>query len=247
LGLVGIIQEGNKTCPVDSRVGGFITLEFRLPIESIRKISFLDIDGLLTPDLNITYDGGKTVVLDTPATGENGYLSLPLDSKVYRDVTMIDIKTFGAGAFKSLEYQYCPRKPKTRLLLKKYAGPPGMCSEDGITTSSMQDNIFSVASAMTNFIYCYVISVPTTSQECLYDIVLNDPARIGGTNGPQVITQRHELLCPGQKLFISGNVSRLRKVASEGMVVATVEGYGQYSGNRRMSQDGAGVFPSNGF
>jgi len=100
---------------------------------------------------------------------------------------------------------------------------------------------------MLTSLYCYEISVPSTSEECLYDVVLTNPARRSGTKGSMAPTKVNELMCPGKKMYVPGPVSSLDKEWPEGMVFASVEGYGYYSGIRRVSRDGAGVFPSDGF
>ena len=59
------------------------------------------------------------------------------------------------------------------------------------------------------WVYCYRISVPDTSEECLFDVVLNDPAPIGGTSGPLLVTIAPDELCPGDVTFIEGEERRV--------------------------------------
>jgi len=102
LGLIAILQGGDKTCPDDSSLGGFITFEFREPVEFIKLISLLDTKSGNTPEIKITYDGGnKTMIMKTPPTGDNGFVSIPFDTNIYRKVTMLDIKILSAGTINS--------------------------------------------------------------------------------------------------------------------------------------------------
>lgn len=97
-----------------------MTIEFRIPI---KMISFLNNEFKNTPDIKLTYDGGnKTIVFDTPMTGDNGFVSLPINTNVYKTVIMVEIKISGSGAINSLEYPYCPRTPTTTISIKK-CGP----------------------------------------------------------------------------------------------------------------------------
>jgi len=237
LGLVGIIQEGNRACPDDTAKGGFITFQFREPIDYIKLISLLDVDEG-SPDIKLTYDAGKTNIFDTPVTGNNGFLSFPFNTFTYKKVTSIEIKYFGSGSINSLVYPYCPQTPTPKIAIKKFAGPPGLCTATGIT--SMQDDVYTVPSTSASWAYCYEITVPSTSDECLYDVVLDDPAPIGGTTGPKNVTKPNELLCPGQTVYVAGD-TKSGSLAPEASFTANVDGYGYYSSIKVSSQDPASV------
>jgi len=203
-----------------------MTFEFREPVAFIKAMSFLHILGPKT------HDGGKTITIGTPETNRNGLYSLPFASDVYKSVTMIEVKLHGEGSINSLEYPYCAKIPKPLISIKKSAGPTGMCNSSGINSMRKQ------YSTSEPWIYCYEISVPTTSQECLYDVVLADPAPAGGTGGPRNVTRLDEVLCPGQTRYISGEP---RWGRTDGNIEATVEGYGYYSGDHAMSRDSASL------
>jgi len=236
-GLVGIIQEGNVPCPDDTSKGGFITFEFRQPVPFLKAMSLLDTDENNTPDISVFFDNGKVETFDTAATGDNGYFKQDFDTSIYKNVNRIQIEYFGSGSIDSLQYPYCPQMPTPLIVIKKYSGPTGLCSASGIT--GMQDGEYTVPSPTASWAYCYEVSIPSASGECLYDVVMNDPAPIGGINTRNV-TLRDELLCPGDKVFIPGEVKG-GSLAPEGQIDATVEGYGHYSGQRVTSQDPASV------
>jgi len=133
------VQEGKKSCPDDSSEGSFITFEFREPVEYIKLISFLNNEAvLLTPDITLTYDGGKRTVFSAPYTGENRLASVLLNrDPSHKRVTMVEVENFGSGAIDSLEYPYCAQTPKPLTSIKKYGGPVDACSASGL--SSVQD------------------------------------------------------------------------------------------------------------
>jgi len=202
---VGIIQEGDKKCPDDTSKGGYITFDFREPTPFLEMLSILDIDEAPTPKIKVTYAGGMTYSESTAVTGENGFLEVPFNTAIIQNVTRVEIFYSGSGSINSLEYPYCPQTPIPVIAIKKYAGPStASCSASGI--ASMEDNLYTVPSTSSSWKYCYEVSVPSTSQECLYDVVMNDPAPIGGTGGSVNVTSVSAKLCPGEKVYISGDV-----------------------------------------
>lgn len=239
LGMVSIIQETDKSCPDDTGKGGYITITFREPVP-LALTSLLDIDEGNTPDITLTYDGGQQVTFDTLATGDNGLYPLNIDTDIYKDVTMVDIKYWGSGSINSLVYRYCPETPTPEIQILKFAGPPGLCDASNI--GSMEPELYTVPSVTDNWVYCYEISIPDSSSgECLYDVVFNDPAPIGGTGpGNQTVTQPSDLLCPGDKIYIEGDV-KIGALAPEDSIDAYVYGTGQYSGIEVTDEDPAAV------
>ena len=200
-------------------------------------MSLIDTDENNTPDITVFFDNGKVETFDTAATGDNGFFKREFDTSVYKDVTRIQIEYFGSGSIDSVQYPYCPQAPTPQIAIKKYSGPTGLCSSNGI--ASMQDDIYTVPSGSASWTYCYEVSIPVTSGECLYDVVMNDPAPIGGI-GSRNVTLRHVVMCPGEKVYIPG-VVKAGSLAPEGSIDATVEGYGYYSGQRVTSRDPAAV------
>jgi len=92
----------------------------------------------------------------------------------------------------------------------------------------MEDILYTLPSADATWTYCYVISVPAHSEECLYDVTLTDPSPIGGTGGPRNVTGVGETLCKGQTMYLPG-VNRVGVVSQERPFDATVQGYDYYS------------------
>jgi hypothetical protein len=237
LGLVSIIQESDVSCPDDTGKGGFITFTFRHPVELVLT-SLLDIDeGKTTPKLFVTREGGTPTTFETEETGENGLYPLDIDPDVYTDVTMVDVKYWGSGSINSLKYRYCPETPTPEIKILKYAGPPGSCSAGGM--SSLEPDLYTVPSSEDEWAYCYVVSIPASSPECLYDVQMNDPAPIGGASN-QNITELSELLCPGDVVYVPGDTFS-GSDAPEGPFDATVVGTGYYSGQEVTEQDDAAV------
>jgi len=60
--------------------------EFRQSMEFIKLISLLDVDEVNTLAIKVTYNGGATVVINTPIAGDNGFVSLPIDANLYERV-----------------------------------------------------------------------------------------------------------------------------------------------------------------
>jgi len=324
LGLVCIVQGNNWACPEKTDMGARITFEFREPLEFVKSMRFLGLSGCGdTPDVTVFFDQGKQITMDTPVTGENSVYTLPFKTNLYKNVTRIetntngngvvsslefpscakplkpliavkkyvgppdlctsagvtnmednlyslpdasaswaycyvvsipsnseeclyenvtriDIQIFGPGAINSLEYPYCAQSPATAVSIKKYAGPPNLCTASGIT--SMQDDVYTLSATNLTWAYCYVITVPDTSEECLYDVTLTDRAPIGGIKGMRNVTAVRETLCKGQTKYIPG-VQRTGLAAHEGPFDAIVQGYGYYSGTEVTSRDHASVWP----
>jgi hypothetical protein len=235
--MVSIIQEEDKPCPDDTGRGGFITFTFRKPVE-LSLTSLLDIDeGNDTPQLSVYREGGQTSTFETEPTGDNGLYPVAIDASVYTDVTMVDVKYWGSGSINSLVYRYCPETPTPEIKIVKYAGPPGSCSGSGV--SSLEDDLYTVPSTSDDWAYCYEISIPTSSGECLYDVQMNDPAPIGGLQTYSV-TETSVLMCPGDIIYVSGSTIS-GSLAPEGSINATVVGTGYYSGQEVTDEDPAAV------
>jgi len=207
LGLVGIIQEGNKRCPDDTSKGGYITFDFREPAPFLKMLSILDVDDGTTPEITVTYSSGQTYTHSTVATGNNGFLEVPFNTAVIQNVTRVQILYGGSGSINSLKYPYCPQIPIPQVAIKKFAGPStSSCSQAGIAL--MEDNLYTIASTSESWMYCYEVSVPSTSQECLYDVVMNDPAPMGEL-APQEISQQQIQPCVPATRSTSPEASRL--------------------------------------
>ena len=99
-------------------------------------MSLIDTDENNTPDITVFFDNGKVETFDTAATGDNGFFKREFDTSVYKDVTRIQIEYFGSGSIDSVQYPYCPQAPTPQIAIKKYSGPSGLCSSNGI--ASMQ-------------------------------------------------------------------------------------------------------------
>jgi len=231
-----IIQDGDRSCPDDAFDGGIMTFDFREPIEFIKTISFLNIERSDTPDITIFYEGTKTTVIDAPFTDKNGFVSIPFKTSLYKLVSRIEVKIFNSGVVTSLEYPYCAKTPTTAISVKKYAGPSNLCSQSGIP--SMQDVFYDIPKN-TQWAYCYQISIPSNSEECLYDITLSDSASVGGI-GSFLVTKTSEMLCPGEVRYIAGLTRSSSQVTVES-TEAAVQGYGYYSGTLVSGRDSAMV------
>jgi len=125
-----------------------------------------------------------------------------------------------------------------KIDIVKYAGPPGFCG--AATVGSLQDVLYLVPSINDAWVYCYQITIPTASEECLLDVVLNDPAPIGGTSGPRVVTTVPDVICPGEVRYIEGE-TRLGSEGPEGPIDAIVAGVGATSGQTVTDKDPAQV------
>jgi len=241
LGLVCIVQRDPNACPERSGLGARFTFEFREPLEFVKAMTFLDIKGYgPTPDVTVFYDQGKQITIDTPVTGDNSVYTLPFKTSLYKNVTRIDINIEQYGVLSSLEFPSCVKPMKPLISVKKYVGPPDLCTASSV--GSMQDDVYTLPITNAMWAYCYVISVPSNSEECLYDVTLTDPAPIGGTNGTQKVTTVGETVCQGQSVYFPG-ITRSGVVAQEGPFDATVEGYGYYSGTQVINRDPGSVQP----
>ncbi len=235
--MVAIIQEEEKACPDDTGKGGYITFTFRESIDLVLT-SLLDIDDSSAAMITLTYNGQNRKTFQTSATGNNGFFPLNINTDLYKNVSMVDVKYKGSGSINSLVYRYCPKTPKPQIQIVKYAGPAGSCSSTDI--SKLKDDVYTVPSATSSWAYCYVISTPTSSEECLYDVTLSDPAPLGGIGSQILITKVTDLLCPGETIYISGP-NRTGSLAPEGSIDATVVGTGYYSSQQVTDKDPAAV------
>jgi len=221
-------------------MGGSIIFEFREPLEFVKAMTFIDIKGPEnTPDVTVFFDGGRSIIVDTLQTGGNGVYTLPFKTSLYKAVTRIEVKIENFGAVSSLEYPYCVKPRTPAISIKKYAGPPNLCTPSG--TIKMQDDQYTVPHD-TQWAYCYVISVPSDSEECLYDVTISDPGTIGGTNGTINVTREDEILCPrGMVKYMAGPLKSFAELETTESAEASVEGYGYYSGSLVTNGDGASV------
>lgn len=195
-GLVAIIQRNNTLSPDGSGKGGYILFEFRQPIDFVKALTVLDMKNKPhLPWVELYFNNGASVTrIDIPDTGSNGVYTLPFRTSLYMNVTAMAVHYANQGAVGSMEYPYCAKTPASKISLKKYAGLPNSCNASGI--SCMQDDTFTTTTVTSangtityaQWAYCYVISIPPDSEDCVYDAILTDPAPIGGTRGKRIIT-----------------------------------------------------------
>jgi len=185
------------------------------------------------PDISVFFDGGKKIDIRMPETGINGVYTLPFMTILYKNVTRIEVKIRRSGAVTALTYPYCPKTPKTAISIKKYAGPPNLCHASGVL--NMQDVAYTVPNDA-QWAYCYAISVPSTSEEYLYDIKLTYPASAGGI-GTIKVTTASERLCPGGETRYIVGPTRSSWQVQKDSIEAIVEGYGYYSGVQVTNRD----------
>lgn len=114
-------------------------------------------------------------------------------------------------------------------------GPPNLCNATGI--QGLYDVEY-IVPPNTTWSYCYVIHIPTESEECIYDITLTDSPPLGA--GQRNVTTPSELVCPGEMKYIAGP-TRSFSQAPEAYSDAIVQGYGYYSGTLVSSKDGSAV------
>jgi len=229
--LVCIFQENDKKCPDNTVLGGFLTFEFCEPIEFVKLITLFNVKkGPVTPDVKVIFDGGKTIAIDMPDMGGNGVYALPFKTDLYQKVTRVEVRVEGSsGAISSLEYPYCARTPTTTISVKKYAGPPNLCTASGIR--SMKDSLYTVPDRA-EWAYCYEIRIPSSSKECLYGITLTDPAPIGGRIGTRNVMAVSETLCStGQAVYIAGPSRSFSQVPEPPVDAVIQEGHGYHSGS----------------
>jgi hypothetical protein len=122
--------------------------------------------------------------------------------------------------------------------IKKYAGPAGSCNEEG--QRLLFDNTYVLPNMTAWWEYCYKIIVPSSSQECVGQMNLTDPAP-GGTVGLSVPIPGGSL-CPGGSMFYGGGANQ-GLVDPEGPFSATVVGKGVDSGKIVTDLDPAAVTP----
>jgi hypothetical protein len=129
--------------------------------------------------------------------------------------------------------------PEIKII--KYAGPPGYCEEGGM--AMMEDVLYTVPDSTASWTYCYEISIPDTSDECLIDMEMNDPAPVGGTGGslPVYNSTGGTLFCPGHKVYVEGSSIHPGSSAPEGPYDATVVGTGELTLQEVTDSDPAGV------
>lgn len=126
------------------------------------------------------------------------------------------------------------------LEIKKYAGPLGSCNDD--SESLLFDNVYTLPSVTASWQYCYKITVPAASQECVMQINMTDPAPLGGTGGLFVSVVSGSL-CPGASLFYPG-LPVEGALDPEGPYSATVVGKGFVSGKNVTDLDPASIMPN---
>jgi len=129
--------------------------------------------------------------------------------------------------------------------VKKYAGPVGQCAAGMMT--GLQDVLYTLPLSSSSWQYCYVVTVPSTSQECLYQMSMVDPAPIGGISSGSPIavtssTSDADMMCPGDVRYFPGRVVQ-GLTAQEGPFDATVTGKGVLSLKTVSDVDPASVTP----
>jgi len=130
-----------------------------------------------------------------------------------------------------------PSTMKIGIQFTKYAGPAGACNASEVGKKLV--NPWYTIPPNTDWAYCYMISNPNTTDECLTDVTLEDPAPKGGI-GIRKVTPGGETLCPGQTVFIPGP-TKLFEDAPEGYYDAEVYGYGYYTGRHTFTEDSVAV------
>lgn len=96
-----------------------------------------------------------------------------------------------------------------KIELKKFAGPVGKCSAAGI--AELHDDTYTLPASTSEWQYCYVVSVPSSSKECLYKVSISDPVRVLGLFGDglmNVTSGNTDFLCPGEVKYIEGQVEK---------------------------------------
>ena len=131
-----------------------------------------------------------------------------------------------------------------QIKIVKYAGPPGSCSAGGV--GNLQDNMYTVPDSTSSWCYCYEISVPSTSGECLFNVQMKDTSPVGGTAGGNYIAVTNSTgggtLCPGTTVFVEGSSHPGSAVPEgEGPINATVVGTGQLTLQSVTDSNPAGV------
>jgi hypothetical protein len=131
-----------------------------------------------------------------------------------------------------------PPPPVPVIEVLKYAGPVGKC---GVDMDGMEDVMFNLTRPDTEWEYCYVAAVPITSEECLYNVFMSDPAPIGGTKGIDIIVPG--TMCKDDlPLYFSGS-SHVGLEEREGPFDVTITGTGVESGKIVTYSDDASVIP----
>lgn len=128
-----------------------------------------------------------------------------------------------------------------KIELKKYAGPVGKCSDAGI--AELHDETYTLPTSTSEWQYCYVISIPTTAKECLYQVTISDPMLAVGSLGDglmNVTTGNTDFLCPGDVKYIEGEVEQGLERYEEPSE-AKVTGLGIFSLHSVYDLDYAGV------
>lgn len=126
--------------------------------------------------------------------------------------------------------------------MKKYVGPDGKCTADDIMKNVTLHDTYTLPSTASMWQYCYVISVPPSSNECLLAVTMVDPAPGGGAGCPIAVTEGSEQLCQGAVKYISGSTVE-GLTATEGPINATVTGTGVKSDVKVSDDDDATVSP----
>lgn len=94
--------------------------------------------------------------------------------------------------------------PNPVVEIKKNAGPDGACSAEDIMNNITLDDTYTLPSTTTPWQYCYMITVPPTSTECLLEVTMVDPAPGAGGGSRIVVTEGSDQLCPSDVRYIAG-------------------------------------------
>jgi hypothetical protein len=123
-----------------------------------------------------------------------------------------------------------PQELYPAIKIKKYAGPPGKCSASMV--NELEDNVYIVPNPNESWSYCYEIWVPETSDECVDQVMMKDPAPKGGIN-PSFFSISStnatfpNRFCPGEaKKYIQGPI-KPGTLSPEDDIDAVVKGRGE--------------------
>jgi hypothetical protein len=141
-----------------------------------------------------------------------------------------------------------PKDVSPAVEIKKYAGPEGKCSAAYIMDKIMVDDTYTLPSADAPWQYCYVISVPPTTNEstteCVSSLTMVDKAPNGLTpSGDAIdISLDSGKLCQGETKYLVGPVVT-GLTETEGPFEATVTGKGVTTSTDVSAIDSATVVP----
>jgi hypothetical protein len=128
--------------------------------------------------------------------------------------------------------------PVPEIKVTKLAGPPDGCTATGIANVVMQDDTYNLPTRTSEWIYCYLVEIPSTTEECLNAISMTDPAP-GATAGEIPVAGP---MCAGESKYIPGDLVNGLE-GPEGPFYVTITGTGVISGKDASYSDPATVIP----